>query len=212
MVRLVFLFIVTVISLFFSCTRTDTHSKELELKEKELELKEKEIELLREKQNTKDINSTTLPARSETSTESNELNQNSKSTKTKYGYVAFYVRIPELFHQDGLLNINTGDRNDPTNIVTWKDQQFTSGINTLYNYTEDDKYRLLENISADFRNTKLEYLANDFKQDLMFKANDNSFGQQHQNTEAYIVTKKIFLFDSYKEASVHKSNFKFTEL
>ncbi len=187
-----------------------TKEREMDLREKELELKEKELNQRELENSETDIsypNTINKPDEQRPAPEPSKINNENPTTKTKYGFVAFLVKVPVLVHRDGSLGINGISSDIPEmNYVTWEEQVYTSTIVTIDNYNEDQKYKLLEDATSNFRLNKLFVLANDFKSDVMFKVNDASWKMDNQNIKATLENRKVIVFDSYKAASEAKSN------
>lgn len=193
--------------LLFSCNNST--ERELELKAKELELKERELNLKALDNSEKHFPSNVDVENGNGKATQAETENQPEATKavSKYGFVAFLVEVPRLEHIAGSMGFQgISDDIEEFNHIIWEKQVYTSAIIELNNYNEDKKYQLLEEATSDFKRNKLIWLANDFKSDIVFKVKDQSWRSANQNVEARFVNKKVLVFDSYKSASLAKSD------
>lgn len=186
-----------------ACQNTSTKEQELKLKEKELELREKE---LKQKENNVSNNST-IP------------NENFKSSfqsppnpqTTKYVYVVFQVREPKLLHSEPI-TISGTDRFTPSttipesNSVTYENFVYAGEVREIAEYNEDKKYEYMDIVEASFRK-KLSSLPDDFEYSVVMNVGDKKEREQLlREHKTQILDRKIEVFNSYKEASIHRNN------
>lgn len=177
--------------------------KELELKERELELREKE---LKAKENQTGYNSTTLPIQNTQS----QYQAPPEITVAKYVYVLFKVQEPKLHHTDskyisGLDGITSSYTIPETNYVIYKDYVYTSEIKEILGYNENKQYEYMDRMEAGVRE-KLTYINMNFDSDVFMNVRDREEQQRLKDYQAKIVDRKMKVFDSYKEASIHRNN------
>lgn len=201
---LIFLFILFV---FAGCDSVNTTKKEKELEQKELELQQREI-ALQEQQSHAD--------------EARRYQQDViKPAYVKYIYVVIKTNEPKIESEkmdlppdpvmmeraasigagDGLMPSTTPPQflRDPVYVKRAVSQYFTykSDIVAVPNYSEDnryieiDKYQKKIDWNIDIANGKLQI--------------DDQFLQGGRtNAEAKIISKESYIFDSYREASLHR--------
>lgn len=193
-------------SLFgFGCKSNNSiKEKELELKERELELREKE---LKEKENrVSGDNTATLPIQNT----QNQYQTPPEITVAKYVYVLFKVQEPKLHHTDskyisGLDGISSSYTIPETNYVTYEDYVYTSEIKEIPGYNENKQYEYMDRMEAGVRE-KLTYTNMNFDSEVFMNVRDREEQQRLKDYQAKIVDRKLKVFDSYKEASIHRNN------
>ncbi len=192
--------------LFFTVGCKNNNSvkeKELELKERELELREKE---LKAKENQTSDNSTTVPIQNTQS----QYQAPPEITVAKYVYVLFKVQEPKLHHTDskyisGLDGITSSYTIPETNYVTYEDYVYTSEIKEIPGYNENKQYEYMDRMEAGVRE-KLTYTNMNFDSEVFMNVRDREEQQRLKDYQAKIVDRKMKVFDSYKEASIHRNN------
>lgn len=184
-----------------SCQNNSIKQKELELKEKELELREKE---LKEKENNIG-NNATLPIEN-----SHPQYQPIPEIKvSKYVYVVFKVQEPQLHHTDSKVLYGTDGFSSSTiperNYVTFDDYIYTSEIKEIPAYNENKQYEYMDIIEAKVRQ-QISYTNMNFESEVFVNVRDREEQQTLKENKAKIVDRKLKVFDSYKEASIHRNN------
>lgn len=195
------------LSLFsFGCKNNNSvKEKELELKERELELREKELK-------AKESNNQTID-NSTTTTTQNSLPQYQppeEITVAKYVYVIFKVQEPKLHHTDskyisGLDGISSSYTIPESNYVTFDDYVFTSEIKEIPGYNENKQYEYMDRMEANVRQ-QISYIDMNFDSEVFMNVRDRDEQQRLKDYKAKIVDRKMKVFDSYKEASIHRNN------
>jgi hypothetical protein len=185
-----------------ACQSTSTKEQEIKLKEKELELRERE---LKQKENNVNNNSTIPNENLKPSF------QPSPEPKTaKYVYVVFKVREPKLHHSDAKYGQSGFDKYTPTipatpeiNFVTFENHLYAGEVQEIADYNEDKKYEYMDIMESNFR----EKLSGDFELGVMQNVSDKEEREQLlRENKTKIIDRKIEVFNSYKEASIHKNN------
>ncbi len=182
-----------------------TKEKELELKERELELREKELKA-KENGNNNTDNSTTMPIQNSQP----QYQPPTEITIAKYVYVLFKVQEPKLHHTDskyisGLDGITSSYTIPESNYVTFDDYVFTSEIKEIPGYNENKQYEYMDRMEANVRE-KLTYIDMNFDSEVFMNVRDRDEQQRMKDYKAKIVDRKMKVFDSYKEASIHRNN------
>lgn len=180
-----------------------TKEKELELKERELALREKE---LKEKENKGDESTATLPIQNT----QNSYQVPPKVTVAKYVYVVFKVQEPKLHHTDakheyGLDGISSSYTIPELNYVTYDDYIYTSEIKEVPGYDENKQYEYMDRMEAGVRE-KLTYINMNFDGEVFMNVRDREEREKLKDYQAKITDRKMKVFSSYKEASIHRNN------
>lgn len=188
----------------YGCKNNNSiREKELELKERELELREKE---LKEKENRVTDNNATPPIQNT----QNQYTAPQEITIAKYVYVIFKVQEPKLHHTDskyepGLDGITSSYTIPEMNYVTYEDYVYTSEIKEIPGYNENKQYEYMDRMEAGVRE-KLTYTNMNFDSEVFMNVRDREEQQRLKDYQAKIVDRKLKVFDSYKEASIHRNN------
>jgi hypothetical protein len=177
--------------------------EELTLKERELAIKQQELELKEREAR--------LEEKPEVPTESREQAPPQKAA-TKYMYVLIKTNEPELHR-----TVEAAPRRPPSEIPGYFDSEvrelptyktyttnryynYTSDIATIDDYNEDKRYMEIEKF-----NKQITRKINYFNNDLEFNERSGGAEPSVLNERAEILSRKSFVFDSYKEASEHRS-------
>ncbi len=179
--------------------------KELELKERELELREKELKAKENGSNNTD-NSATIPIHNSQP----QYQPPAEITVAKYVYVVFKVQEPKLHHTDskyisGLDGITSSYTIPESNYVTFDDYVFTSEIKEIPGYSENKQYEYMDRMEANVRQ-QISYIDMNFDSEVFMNVRDRDEQQRMKDYKAKIVDRKMKVFDSYKEASIHRNN------
>ena len=195
----IFLFLFTVFSSCISCNDS-TKQKELDLKEKELAIKEKELELKERSirltddsiklKKTESAENNLHKKDSSNSQSYNNKNQISEETQpnkgeTKFVYVYVSTNEPEIKLENKFLPSGSMESKlapVPT-FYTYK-----SEIMEVKNFTEDVKYKIIDNYEAQVREG--------------FTMKNIQLNEH--NTQCKILSSECYAFDTYKTASQHK--------
>lgn len=183
------------LSLLISCTNNESlREKELELKEKELEVREKELELAKSESNKEKIVSNNSDAEPSYSP--------SKEIKTKYVYIVCttdepILKVVQKPIEDRFKEYLKDIQTLPSKSVVWETNSYTSDIIKVQNYNEDEKFIIQDK----------------FKSNILLGASQRDFKVHveiaNPDLDKLYVTRitgcKSFVFDSYKEASIHLS-------
>lgn len=206
MKKLITAFILTIITIVGCKNNNNAKVEELKIKEKELELKERELNLKEQ----------SLSSTSNKNENSNEPNRNSKndqqqaiytnteSNLTKYVYMVFSVSEPKLIEQVFMPSGKDIFGNQRTGIETmyhveYEKYTYTTEIQEIKKYNEEIKFKYIDKMEEN-----VLYRSNlSFKNDV-FRLSDNH-KKSLENDGAKIIDKKINVFSTYKEASIHKN-------
>lgn len=87
--------------------------------------------------------------------------------------------------------------------VDWKKGIYTTEIQELDAFNDEIKYKLLD---AAERGIEMDFFANDhnYKQDVQLNVRDSEEQRRLENKRCRVSNRECFVFDSYKEASLHK--------
>lgn len=187
------------------CKNNDNKKNELEFKERELELRERELNLKeknlkildKKEENTNEtkVNSSNI--------QSPSININSESSPTKYAYMMFSVSEPKLIKDEWTSSVPDlfGKRSETTTMyrAEYEKYSYTTEIQELRNYNEEIKFKYIDKMEENvlFRSNL------SFKNDV-FRLSDND-KKSLEDDGAKIIDKKINVFNTYKEASIHKN-------
>lgn len=185
-----------------SCNSSDVEKKESELKQKELELRQRELSIQQQEINAEKI----------------KKHEQEAQTRVKYMYVVIKTNEPKIESEkmeplpDPLIkrepSLTTGlipeevqpqFQRDPVYIKYAVPKYFTykSEVIEISNYSEDnryiavDKYQIQVNVSLAAANRNIQF--------------ENSYKPGESITaEAKIISKESYVFETYKEASLHR--------
>lgn len=126
---------------------------------------------------------------------------------TKFVYVLIKIKEPKFSHLDGYRQMNDNlvyeqvieERNE----VFWEEVIYTTDINEIKDFNEDAKYRFLDEVEPIIR-MKLAYADSNFSNNVYGKCTDASKKSSLVENHSKLIDKNIFVFDSYKEASIHR--------
>lgn len=185
-----FLIVVSIIS----CENKEQKERELSIREREISLKEKELSIT--------VNDNIL----KTDTSSVPDNYTTSSTNNKkYIYVLYKFEVPELKIIKGNSDYGVSDFYS----IGSKTNFATSKILEINDFTEEDKYRIL-----DIGKEEMQSIFNANRQALVgeitMKVRPYERGEELiKNSESYskILEKDVKVFDSYKEASIAKEKY-----
>lgn len=192
-----------IMSLFMvACQSNSTKEKELELKERELELREKE---LKEKENESSNNESSSVEYTQPT-----YQPPAEIKVSKFVYVIFKVQEPKLHHTDskyisGIDGISSSTTLPEINYVTYDDYIYTSEIKEISGYDENKQYEYMDLMEAKVRQ-QISYTNMNFDSEVFRNVRDREEQQKLKENEAKIVDRKLKVFDSYKEASIHRNN------
>lgn len=186
--------------LFIACQNTNTKQKELERREREIELREKELE---EKENTRSKNR-------HTGVDYNSIIQPKTELKiSKFIYVIFTVKEPKLHHRNSIEELSADGYSiikiPEDNYVTYDNVTYTSEIEEIPGYDENKQYQYMDMIEANVRE-KVTYTNVIFDANILASIRDKEEQYRISKFKAKIVDRKFKVFDSYKEASIHRNN------
>lgn len=125
----------------------------------------------------------------------------------KFVYTIFETEVPKLKVtrlMEGYRDIN-GIYNKPliTYDVEWTKYNYTSEILEFDDYTDDDKYRMLDgtekNLKMDLSSKSMSFYVS-----VQNECKDEKTRERFENIEAKIKTRDILAFDSYMDASISK--------
>ncbi|MFV8354370.1 SHOCT domain-containing protein [Flavobacterium sp. XS2P14] len=144
-----------------------------------------------------------------TGTNFQTINSMEPVNPTKFVYVLIKTKEPTFFYLQGMghYDVNLGFVRDieDTNTVTWKENTYTTDIKEITDYNEDAKYRFLDETEPIVR-MKLAYADSNFSDNVYSKCTDASKKSSLVENHSELIDKNIFVFDSYKEASIHREN------
>ena len=180
----------------------NTRQKELSLKKKEQALQKQERELKEREARLKESSA------GKDETENDEPEERSApETATKYVYVLITTNEPELHSIKEEAPLKTGptgyfdDSEGPKYRVyaTPVHYNYASEIVTISDYNEDKKYMLMDRYENQVNQRLRDVNSNLKTQERLMMAETPS------HAEATIISRKSFVFESYREASEHRS-------
>ena len=130
---------------------------------------------------------------------------------TKFAYVLIKTKEPKLTHYAGVNKTdvfgNYSETTSPINFVEWETHNYFTDIVEIKNFSEDKKYRLMDEAESITRN-QTEYKNSNFSTQVLMNVSDQNEIQKLMNNKVEIISRKCFAFDSYKQASEHRSEHK----
>lgn len=189
-----------------ACTNTKSREKELQLQQKELELKERELAL---KEKEKDPVSTSVNYQNNEATPTTnnaQLSSNIPVEETKYIFVVIRTNEPEIKEIElpqASSSFNTGYSRAPLTeyekYTVPKFYTYKSDVIEIPNYNEDKKYREMDKFEKSVRRS-LEQVNFNLRLE-----NERGRGKPAIGAEASIISKKAYVYDSYRAASEQRN-------
>lgn len=152
---------------------------------------------------------------STSSDENNNLENNvvSKNNLKKFVYVLIKIKTPKLdmYEFEGVYtvdeNINRHEEIPARTIYStkWEESDYSTEILEIDDYNEDEKYRMLDNAE---NNISLQHNLSssdmNFRLEIDARCKDNAERERLKENKSQITNSKVYVFDSYAEASQHK--------
>jgi hypothetical protein len=135
-------------------------------------------------------------------------NVTTKNTAYKYIYVKFKIKEPKLHHTDAeyILGLDGSSSRIPEfNSVSYENYIVTSEIQKIFGYNEDKGYEYMDQIETSVRQ-QVSIVNINFDGEVFVKVRDSAEQERLKEYKAKIIDRKILVFNSYKEASIHRSN------
>jgi hypothetical protein len=112
---------------------------------------------------------------------------------TKYVYVEVNAQVAYIEKVEG----NDQDDYPTQQRILYRETSFASEIKTVRHYSEDKKYRIQDQSSLNTRDREL--VRNDIEV-------NSSCYRCKEKAKSYVTGKKAYVFDSYKDASIHRAS------
>jgi hypothetical protein len=190
--------------LLFSSIACKNHQYESDLEQKEAELEERERKLKEREDMQQDSYNTDIGSAKNTNAEPTYTKK-----VTKYMYVLITTNEPQIHQRVEEASrpaVSSGYYDEPrempkyTTYTTNRFFDYASDILEIQDFNDDKRYKVIEGFEKEIR-SKISFLNSNLQ------VNESVLGSGGGlNAKAEILSRKSFVFDSYGEASEHKSD------
>jgi hypothetical protein len=199
------------ITLSISCQNSSSRQEGLESREKELEERIEELEKEQRKEEKDEI---TYGENSVSDIEDINIGElqsayesQMKTRESKYMYITYKIEKPKLNHvsEKYIPDLKGMTTIPEMNYVTYEHEIYNSDISEINGNDENEQYRYIDLIEK-YVMHQVSVADMNFNSEIIMYVRDENDKLKLKNYNAKIADRKVKIFDSYKEASIHRNN------